>query len=72
MAINNEKVDEMTMAFAVPDDVQGQAQAEGLEDAQLGCPRPLTPSGYIHEPTTKSKSVMLTDEDLFEKHFITG
>jgi hypothetical protein len=39
MPINNEKVDEMTLALLYLTTLQGQARVAGVEEPQLGCPR---------------------------------
>ena len=41
MAINNEKVDEMTLALLYLTTFKDKHGLTGMEDAQLGCPRPL-------------------------------
>jgi hypothetical protein len=62
---------------ALPDHVRGQARAEAWKTHSWDVLDRLHDSGYIYEPATKAKSVMLTEEGserskrLFEKHFMT-
>jgi Domain of unknown function (DUF6429) len=76
MAINNEKVDEMTLALLYLTTFKDKHGPRAWKSHSWDVLDRLHESGYIHDPATKAKSVMLTEEGaerskrLFEKHFM--
>ena len=76
MEINNEKVDEMTLALLYLTTFKDKYGLRAWKSHSWQVMDRLHESGYIYEPATKAKSVMLTDEGaerskhLFEKHFM--
>ena len=79
MEIDKEKVDEFTLALlylTTFKDKHGPMRAWKGHDWDVL--NRLHESGYIDDPVSKAKSVVLTDEGaerskrLFEKHFIKG
>ncbi len=77
MEINNEKVDEMTLALLYLTTFKDKHGPRAWKSHGWDVLDRLHESGYIHDPATKAKSVMLTEEGaerskrLFEKHFMT-
>jgi len=77
MAINNEKVDEITLALLYLTTFKDKHGLRAWKSHDWGALDRLHESGYIHEPATKAKSVRLTEEGaerskrLFEKYFMT-
>lgn len=78
MEINNEKVDDMTLALLYLTTFKDKDGRRAWKSHSWDVLDRLHESGYIHDPATKAKSVMLTDagtemsKRLFEKHFMTG
>jgi hypothetical protein len=78
MEINNEKVDEMTLALLYLTTFKDKHGLRAWKTHSWDVLDRLREGGYIYEPATKAKSVMLTEEGaerskrLFEKHFRTG
>jgi hypothetical protein len=79
MEIDKAKVDELTLALlylTTFENKHGQVRAWKSHD--WGVLDRLHESGYIDDPVSKAKSVILTDEGaerskrLFEKHFMKG
>ena len=76
MAINNEKVDEMTLALLYLTTFKDKHGPRAWKSHSWDVLNRLHESGYKHDPATKAKSVMLTEEGakrskrLFEKHFM--
>ena len=76
MAINNEKVDEMTLALLSLTTFKDKYGLRAWKSHDWGVLDRLHESGYIHDPATKAKSVRLTEEGaerskrLFDKHFM--
>jgi DNA-binding PadR family transcriptional regulator len=77
MAINNEKVDEMTLALLYLTTFKDKYGLRAWKSHDWDVLNRLHENGYIHDPATKAKSVRLTEEGaersrrLFEKHFMT-
>ena len=77
MEIDNKKVDEMTLALLYLTTFKDKYGLRAWKSHDWGVLDRLHESGYIHDPATKAKSVMLTEEGaerskrLFEKHFMT-
>ena len=76
MEFDNEKVDEMTLALLYLTTFKDRTGLRAWKSHSWQGMDRLHESGYIYEPATKAKSVMLTDEGaerskhLFEKHFM--
>jgi hypothetical protein len=76
MEIDNEKVDEMTLALLYLTTFQDKYGLRTWKSHDWDVLNRLHESGYIHNPVTTAKSVMLTEEGaerskhLFEKHFM--
>jgi hypothetical protein len=76
MAINNEKVDEMTLALLYLTTFEDKHGPRAWKSHSWDVLDRLHESGYILDPATKAKSVMLTEDGaerskrLFEKHFM--
>jgi hypothetical protein len=77
MAINNEKVDEMTLALLYLTTFTDHGGLRSWKGHDWDVLNRLYERGYIDDPVSKAKSVMLTQEGaerskrLFEKHFMT-
>ncbi|MGA2377612.1 MAG: DUF6429 family protein [Candidatus Sulfotelmatobacter sp.] len=77
MAINPEKVDEMTLALLYLTTFKDKHGPRAWKSHSWDVLDRLHENGYIHDPATKAKSVMLTEEGaarskrLFEKHFMS-
>jgi DNA-binding PadR family transcriptional regulator len=77
MAIDNKKVDEMTLALLYLTTFKDKHGLRAWKSHSWDILDRLHENGYIDEPATKAKSVMLTDEGAersrrrFEKHFMT-
>jgi hypothetical protein len=77
MEINTKKVDEMTLALLYLTTFKDKYGLRAWKSHDWDVLNRLHESGYIHDPVSKAKSVMLTDEGaerskrLFEKHFMT-
>jgi hypothetical protein len=77
MEINKEKVDEMTLALLYLTTFKDKHGPRAWKSHGWDVLDRLHESGYIYDPATKAKSVMLTEEGaerskrLFEKHFMT-
>jgi hypothetical protein len=77
MAINNEKVDEMTLALLYLTTFKDKYGLRAWKSHSWDVLDRLHERGDIHDPATKAKSVRLTAEGaerskrLFEKHFMT-
>ncbi|MGZ7090931.1 MAG: DUF6429 family protein, partial [Candidatus Angelobacter sp.] len=77
MEIDNEKVDEITLALLYLTTFKDKHGLRAWKSHDWDVLNRLHESGYIHDPVSKAKSVMLTDEGaerskrLFEKHFMT-
>ena len=75
MEIDNEKVDEITLALLYLTTFKDKYGLRAWKSHDWDILNRLYESGYIHDPVTKAKSVMLTEEGakrskrLFEKHF---
>ncbi len=75
MEIDNEKVDEFTLALLYLTTFNDKHGLRAWKSHDWGVLDRLHESGYIDNPVSKAKSVMLTDEGaerskrLFEKHF---
>ena len=75
MEIDNEKVDEMALALLYLTTFKDKSGLRAWKSHSWDVLDRLHESGYIHDPATKAKSVLLTDEGairskrLFEKHF---
>lgn len=76
MAINDAKVDEMTLALLYLTTFKDKRGPRPWKTHSWDVFDRLHESGYIHDPATKARSVMLTDEGaerskrLFEKNFM--
>ena len=76
MEIDKEKVDEITLALLYLTTFRDKHGLRAWKSHDWDVLNRLHESGYIHDPVTKAKSVMLTDEGaerskrLFEKHFV--
>jgi hypothetical protein len=76
MEINNEKVDEMTLTLLYLTTFKDKHGPRAWRPHSWNVLDRLHESGFIHNPATKAKSVMLAEEGverskhLFEKHFI--
>ena len=76
MEIDNEKVDEITLALLYLTPFKDKYGLRAWKSHDWDVMNRLHESGYTHDPPTKAKSVMLTDEvaerskRLFEKHFM--
>ena len=76
MEIDKEKVDEITLALLYLTTFKDRLGLRAWKSLDWDVLNRLHDSGYIHDPVTKAKSVMLTDEGaersklLFEKHFM--
>ena len=76
MEIDKEKVDEITLALLYLTTFKDKHGLRAWKSHDWDVLDRLHESGYIHDPATKAKSVMLTDEGaerskrLFEKHFM--
>ena len=75
METDIEKVDEITLALLYLTTFKDKYGLRAWKSHDWGVLDRLHESGYIHDPVSKAKSVMLTDEGaersklLFEKHF---
>jgi Domain of unknown function (DUF6429) len=78
MEIDNKKVDEITLALLYLTTFKDKNGPRAWKSHSWDVLDRLHESGYIHDPVTKAKSVMLTDEGveqskrLFDKHFMKG
>jgi DNA-binding PadR family transcriptional regulator len=78
MDIDNDKVDEITLALLHLTTHKDKYGLRAWKSHSWDVLDRLHERGYIHEPATKAKSVMLTEEGaerskrLFEKHFTRG
>ena len=76
MEIDKEKVDEITLALLYLTTFKDKHGLGAWKSQDWDVLNRLHESGYIHDPVSKAKSVMLTDEGaerserLFEKHFM--
>ena len=76
MEINKEKVDEITLALLYLTTFKDKHGLRAWKSHDWNVLDRLHESGYIEDPVTKAKSVMLTEEgaerskQLFEKHFL--
>jgi Domain of unknown function (DUF6429) len=77
MAINSDKVDEMTLALMYLTTFKDRHGLRTWKSHDWDVLNRLHERGYIDDPVSKAKSVMLTEEGaerskrLFEKHFMT-
>ena len=77
MEIDKEKVDEITLALLYLTTFRDKHGLRAWKSHDWDVLNRLHESGYIHDPVTKAKSVMLTEKGaerskrLFEKHFMT-
>ena len=77
MAINNEKVDDMTLALLYLTTFKDHGGLRTWKGHDWEVLNRLHESGYIDDPVSKAKSVVLTERGaerskrLFEKHFMT-
>ena len=77
MAINTEKVDEMTLALLYLTTFKDRHGLRAWKGHDWDVLNRLHESGYIDDPVSKAKSVILTEEGaerskrLFEKYFVT-
>lgn len=75
MEIDNEKVDEFTLALLYLTTFDSRYGVRAWKSHSWDVLDRLHASGYIDDPVSKAKSVILTDEGaerskrLFEKHF---
>ncbi len=75
MEIDKEKVDEMTLALLYLTTFKDKHGLRAWKGHGWDALNRLHASGYIDDPVSKAKSVVLTDEgaerskQLFEKHF---
>jgi len=75
METDIEKVDEITLALLYLTTFKDKYGLRAWKSHDWDVLNRLHESGYIHDPVSKAKSVMLTDEGaersklLFEKHF---
>jgi hypothetical protein len=78
MEIDNEKVDEFTLALLYLTTFKDKHGLRAWKSHDWDVLSRLHENGYIDDPVSKAKSVMLTDEGaerskhLFEKHFMKG
>jgi len=78
MEIDKHKVDEMTLALLYLTTFKNKHGLRAWKSHDWDVLNRLHESGYIDDPVSKAKSVMLTDEGskqsqrLFEKHFMKG
>lgn len=78
MEINKEKVDEFTLALLYLTTFKDRTGLRAWKGHDWAALNRLHESGYIDDPVSKAKSVILTDEGaerskrLFEKHFMKG
>ena len=76
MEIDKKKVDEMTLALLYLTTFEDKHGLRTWKSHDWEVLNRLHASGYIDDPVSKAKSVMLTDEGaeqskrLFEKHFM--
>ena len=76
MEINNEKVDEFTLALLYLTTFKDRSGLRAWKGHDWEVLNRLHESGYIDDPVSKAKSVILTDEGaerskrLFETHFM--
>ena len=76
MEIDNEKVDEFTLALLYLTTFKDKYGLRAWKSHDWGALDRLHASGYIDDPVSKAKSVILTDEGaerskrLFEEHFL--
>jgi len=76
MEIDKAKVDEFTLALLYLTTFKDRSGLRAWKGHDWDVMNRLYESGYIDEPVSKAKSVMLTDEGaerskrLFEKHFM--
>jgi hypothetical protein len=76
MEIDNKKVDEITLALLYLTTFKDKHGPRAWKSHSWDVLDRLYESGYIRDPATKAKSVMLTEEGaerskvLFEKHFM--
>ena len=76
MEINREKVDEITLALLYLTTFKDKHGLRAWKSHDWDVLNRLHESGYIHDPVSKAKSVMLTDEGaerskrLFEQYFM--
>jgi hypothetical protein len=76
MEIDKEKVDEITLALLYLTTFRDKHCLRAWKSHDWDVLNRLHESGYIDDPVSKAKSVMLTDEGaqrskhLFEKHFM--
>jgi hypothetical protein len=77
MEIDKQKVDEMTLALLYLTTFKDKHGLRAWKSHDWDVLNRLHESGYIDDPVSKAKSVMLTEEGaegskrLFEKHFMT-
>jgi hypothetical protein len=78
MEIDKAKVDEFTLALLYLTTFKDRHGLRAWKGHDWDVLNRLHESGYIDDPVSKAKSVMLTDEgaerskQLFEKHFMKG
>jgi hypothetical protein len=78
MEIDKQKVDEMALALLYLTTFKDKYGLRAWKSHAWDVLDRLHESGYIHDPATKAKSVILTEEGaersqrLFEKHFTRG
>jgi Domain of unknown function (DUF6429) len=78
MDIDNGKVDEITLALLYLTTFKDKTGLRAWKSHSWDVLDRLHESGYIHDPATKAKSVILTEEGaerskrLFKKHFTRG
>jgi len=76
MGIDNEKVDEMTLALLYLTTFKDRTGLRAWKSHDWDVLNRLHESGYIDDPISKAKSVMLTEggaelsKRLFEQHFM--
>jgi hypothetical protein len=76
MEINKEKVDEITLALLYLTTFKDKHGLRAWKSHDWDVLNRLHESGYIHDPVSKAKSVMLTEEGaerskhLFEQYFM--
>jgi len=77
MEINKEKVDDLTLALLYLTTFENKhRQVRAWKSHDWGVLDRLHESGYIDDPVSKAKSVVMTDEgakrskQLFEEHFM--
>jgi hypothetical protein len=76
MEIDKEKLDEITLALLYLTTFKDKHGLRAWKSHDWDVLNRLHESGYIHDPVSKAKSVMLTDEgaerskSLFEQHFM--